>query len=682
MGNEVKTAEKKANKPLNAPNAPFGNPMQMQQNAEDQRLNNVMMLNREMEEGEQHRESLLNPQAQQVLEQGQLQAQQARPEVQNEVMSPAELMKELKNLEDVFSRLSRKEKTEIKELKGESEENKNFVARYQSRNELVKKMYRAVRLAKTKINDTNQNLEEDDFKEFNAIVKEAKTAKTEILAEDAGLKNWEIYAENKEAMNEVMDEIVEDSWFTDSGVYKDVVRAIKDYRKDASQKNFLKLQENVKTYIEIRTENYTKGEEKFRPKGRARIRRMKDLAARLGIYEQREAYKERAAMKGASKIQYKGTAADDVIDHRTEKLRNASEKMKEALESERKFATLKSASEIMISARMLTPEYIMGHLDEMKDYAKRIEDARTFVNKWNEKQALNQNQVEEAKSEREIFEEKVYRHYALATIFVSNLAVYKKLGDYIKACESGDQDKIQELRETMENCAGLDEKGEKLCREYFEDMEIRLLGVLRLEYVVGAFGTTKFGKTLSADKDRLNRMLEVVKLNEQGRFASEKDREIFEKNLEMMDTLYNGEPKQFLEIVERYVHENKSLPMDESIVTRAYMEEHYLELTDISGWDIMRQNIVTLRPDVAELFVAKYGEDYIAKMNAEDGGLGTNMAMALQNVARLNGFIANMLCLCKEVELENLSETEDMLENNMNTALNIIREHNNAQKIG
>lgn len=673
MGNEVKTAEKKANKPLNAPNAPFGNPMQMQQNAEDQRLNNVMMLNREMEEGEQHRENILNPQAQQV------QGEQAKVEVKDKMKSPDELKKELEDLDDAFSRLDMKERIGLKVPKGESVENKNFVARYQSRNDLVKKMHRAVRLAKTKIKDANQNLDEEELKKLNTMVKEAETAKTQIRDEDTGLKNWEIYSENNEAMDTVMDEIVADSsWFTDSGVYTDVVKAIERYRKDKSDKNFKNLQVKVEKYIKKRTDNYTKGEEKFRPKGRARIRRMKDLAARLGIHEQQKDYKKRAAMTEASKIQYKGTAADDMIDHSTEKLKNASERMQEAFVIESKFDGLKVASKIIITARMLEPEYIMAHLDEMKQNAKSIKAAFDFMKERTE--AQNQNQEEGVKSQEEIFEEKIYKHYTMN--IKMNLKIFTKLDDYITACELGNQEKIEELRKTMEGCGGMHEESEAMCKEFYEDMDARMIAALRMAYVVGAYGETKYGATLSADKDRLGRVLEGFQLNEQGRFASEKDREIFEKNLVMMDTIYNGEPEQFLELVEKYMAEDRKLPMDETITTKEYMEEHFMELSNIASWDLMRANLRDLRPDVCKMIEEKYGADYIKKLNAEDGGFGAAMSTALKFLAVLKGFSYNNVSFYSAGLMEDEDEradTEKDFEEQRTKMLMIIEAHKKAQ---
>lgn len=671
MGGHLKTAEKKASNPLNAPNAPFGNPMQMQQNAEDQRLNNVMMLNQEMQEGEEHRENAMNPQAQQE--------QEAKVEVKEVIKSPAQLMEELEKLDNYFSVLGEKQQAKIKSVKGESLENANFVARYQSRNDLVKKMHRAVRLAKTKINDANQNLDEEELKKLNTMVKEAETAKTQIRAEDTGLKNWEIYSENNEAMDGVMDEIIADSGLTDSGVYKDVVKAIKRYRKDKSQKNFSKLQEKVEKYIKKRTDNYTKGEEKFRPKGRARIRRMKDLAARLGIYEQQKAYKKRAAMTEASKIQYKGTAADDMIDYSTEKLKNASERMQEAFAIESKFDGLKVASKIIITARMLEPEYIMGHLDEMKQNAKCIKDALDFIEKRKNKQ--NQNQEGGVKSQEEIFEEKIYRHYALNINL--NQKIFGKLGDYITACELGNQNQIEELRETMDSCGGMLEESEEMCKEFYEDMDARMIAALRMAYVVGAYGETKYGATLSADKDRLGRVLEGFQLNEQGRFASEKDREIFEKNLVMMDTMYNGEPEQFLELVEKYMAEDKTLPMDETITTKEYMEEHFMELSNIASWDLMRANLKDLRPDVCEMIEKKYGKDYIKTLNAEDGGFGAAMSTALKFLAVLKGFSYNSVSFYSAglMEDENeRAETERNFEEQRTKMLKIIEAHKKAQE--
>ncbi len=671
MGGHLKTAEKKASNPLNAPNAPFGNPMQMQQNAEDQRLNNVMMLNQEMQEGEEHRENAINPQAQQE--------QEAKVEVKDVMKSPAQLMEELEELDNYFSILGEKQQAKFKSVKGESLENANFVARYQSRNDLVKKMHRAVRLAKTKINDANQNLDEEELKKLNTMVKEAETAKTQIRAEDTGLKNWEIYSENNEAMDGVMDEIIADSGLTDSGVYKDVVKAIKRYRKDKSQKNFSKLQEKVEKYIKKRTDNYTKGEEKFKPKGRARIRRMKDLAARLGIYEQQKAYKKRAAMAEASKIQYKGTAADDMIDYSTEKLKNASERMQEAFAIESKFDGLKVASKIIITARMLEPEYIMGHLDEMKQNAKCIKDALDFIEKRTEKQ--NQNQEGGVKSQEEIFEEKIYRHYALNINL--NQKIFGKLDDYITACELGNQNQIEELRETMDSCGGMLEESEEMCKEFYEDMDARMIAALRMAYVVGAYGKTKYGATLSADKDRLGRVLEGFQLNEQGRFASEKDREIFEKNLVMMDTMYNGEPEQFLELVEKYMAEDKKLPMDETITTKEYMEEHFMELSNIASWDLMKANLKDLRPDVCKMIEEKYGEDYIKTLNAEDGGFGAAMSTALKFLAMLKGFSYNSVSFYSAGLMEDedeRAETERDFEDQRTKMLKIIEAHKKAKE--
>ena len=638
MGDKVKTVEKKENKPLNVLNVPVENPIQMQPNEETPMM------------------------------------QEQR--VRLEIRSSFELMEELEKLDTDFSYLGIKEKTSFKVPKGESLENANFVERYQSRNALVKKMSRAVRIAKTKISQATQELGEEELEKLNTMVEEAKTAREQIFDEDLGLKNWKAYTENTDVIDEVMEEILEDSGFTDSGVYKDVVKAIKKYKKNKDQKNFKDLQDKVHTYIDIRTEHGTKGEERFRPKGRARIRRMKDLAARLGLSEHQEAYRDRAQMAEASKIQYQGMAADDMIDQRTEQLKNANEKLKEVFEIESKFDTLKAASGIIITAKMLDPEYIMGHLDEMKHYAKCVFDAKTFMTDWNHE---HMNQEEGVKSPGQTFEEKVYEYYARC--LKQTVTIYEKLEDYIKACERGDQEEIQNLREIMTYESVVPEEGKELCRKHFERYDNHQLEVYRLEYIVGAYGETAYGGTLDAEKGRLAGEMTGFNLNSQGRFASEEDRANFEKDLKFMDALYNGNTEECFEVLDNFINEIKDIPMDESVTRKEYIKEHFTELFDIVRLNTVMENMITIRPDVKKLFDDKYGKDYGRRLGARDGGLGATMSHALKCFGFVNGFATNTRTWKRGQEMVALAEEEEeRFAEQVERMLQIIKEHKSLQQ--
>ncbi len=641
MGDKAKTVEKKENNPfeaLNVSNVPVEAPVQMQRNHE----------------------------APMMQQQG----------AKMEINTSFELMGELKELDDAFSRLDAKERIGLKVPKGEGLENANFVERYQSRNALVKKMSRAVRIAKTKISQANQELGEEELEKLKTMVEEAKTAKKQISDEDQRLKNWKTYTENEDVIDEVMDKIVEDSWFTDSGVYKDVVEAIKRYKKDKNKENFKNLQKKVHNYIEIRTEHGTKGEERFRPKGRTRIRRMKDLAARLGLSEHQEAYRNRAQMDKASKIQYQGTAADDMIDQRTEKLKNANEKLKEAIEIESKFDTLKAASGIIITAKMLDPEYIMGHLDEMKHYAKCVFDVKTFITDWNHE---HMNQEEGVKSPGQIFEEKVYQYYVRC--LEQTVTIYEKLEDYIKACETGDQEEIQNLREIMTYNSVVPEEGKELCRKHFEWYDNHQLEAYRLEYIVGAYGETAYGGILDAEKGRLAGEMTGFNLNAQGRFASEKDRANFEKDLKFMDALYNGSTEDCFEVLDNFINEIKDVPMDESVTSKEYIKEHFTELYDIVRLNTIMENMITIRPDVKKMFDDKYGKDYSKRLDARDGGLGAVMSHALKCFGFVNGFATNTRSWKRGQEMEYVAEAEKgRFEEQVDRMLQIIKEHKSLQQ--
>lgn len=672
MPEVTKTSERRMSAPLNASNSPFGNPMEIQQDQEDQRMNNVMMLNREMEEGEEHREGIAAPQEQQMQE------RPVQLAVDQEIMLNAtQLKEELEQLDDEFSRLGLKEKTEIKQFKRESQENKNFMARYKSRNILTEKMKRAVSVAKTKLNGADQPLGQEDLAQLNTLVQEAKIAKEQIKNEDVSLKNWEVYEENKEGMEQVMKEIVDDAnFFTDSSTYYAVVRAIRKYRRHKSRENFAKLQKKVATYIKTKTHQGTKTEAEFKEKGRIRIRRMKDLAARLGLSLDEAAYKNRAQMEAASKIRYQGTAADDVIDQRTEKLKIASQRMQEAMASEREFDPLKVACEIMITDRMLEPEYVLSHLDEMRGYARQFAEARECKAAWEQKQ--RERPADAVKTELEKYQDRVYITYRIDSQIVLNM--FARLEDYIRACEQKDEKEISTLKAEMDNIAGMmstggpSEEGKEICRKFYEDMYLRNLEAYRLQYVVGAHGQTRYGNSLSSDKNRMPRVLHAVRFNAQGRFASEKDREAFEKDFEMMDALYNGSTEEVYNIAVRYIEEMPMIQLEESQVTKEYLMEHFVELADVTLMDGMRENMSTLRPDVKDMINDRKGKDYIKKINAADKGFGSAIASIMDCIATTLRFNFNRKDFKRMIDEENVEEDQRMLEAELERARDILRE--------
>ncbi len=625
----------------------------------------------EVVEEQEQRNTILNPQAQQM------EAGPAQLELeQEEVLNAAQLKEELEKLDNAFSSLGVKEKTKIKRFKSESAENENFVARYKSRNALIKKMTQAVgiarvRIAKTDMAGGGQPLGEEDLRQLNTLVKEAKTAKEQIKSEDVSLRNWKVYEENKEAMDQLMDEIVEESnRLTDSPTYHAVVKAIGKYRENKTPQNFAKLQKKVAEYIRIRTKNGTKGEEKFKPKGRVRIRRMKDLAARLGIWQNGEAYRNRAQMTEASKIRYRGTAADDTIDQRTEKLKIANQRMQEALAVEKQFHNLKVASQIMITDSMLEPEYVVAHLDEMKEYARLFSLAKACKENWIQKQRQRPNNA--VKTQLEIYEDRVYSAYEGKT--EETLAVYEKLDDYIRACELKDQQQIRALRDEMNSkgVGGPTEEGKELCREYYDDLDRRQMEQFRLEYIVGAYGQTRYGASLSTHKSRMMSALNGIRLNEQGRFASEKDRENFEKDFALMDALYNGSVEELFEVVEAFIEKTPMLPMNESITREKYIKEHFVKLANIVDRDVVTENMKGIRPDVSDLFDKRKGRDYMKKIDVKRGGLGKPMGNTLPLFARQYGFSFHTQAFKNAFALD---LDEEMLQDNLNEMKNIIREH-------
>lgn len=679
MPEVTKTSERRMSAPLNASNSPFGNPMEMQQDQEDQRMNNVMMLNQEMEEGEEHRESIAAPQEQQMQE------RPVQLAVDQEIMLNAtQLKEELEQLDDEFSRLGLKEKTEIKQFKGESQENTNFMARYKSRNILTKKMKRAVSLAKTKLNGADQPLGQEDLAQLNALVREAKIAKEQIKNEDVSLKNWEIYEENKEGMEQVMKEIVDDAnFFTDSSTYYAVVRAIRKYRRHKNRENFAKLQKKVATYIKLKTHQGTKTEAEFKEKGRIRIRRMKDLAARLGLSLDEAAYKNRAQMEAASKIRYQGTAADDVIDQRTEKLKIASQRMQEAMASEREFDRLKVACEIMITEHMLEPEYVRSHLDEMRGYVRQFAEARECKAAWEQKQ--RERPADAVKTQLEMFQDQVYDAYRSDSLLPLNM--FAKLEDYIRACEQKDEKQISTLKAEMDKIAGMmstggpAEEGKEVCRKYYEDLDLRNLEKLRLRYVVGAYGETRYGNSLSADKNRIARVMHAVRFNAQGRFASEKDREAFEKDFELMDVLYNGSAEELYNILVKFIDEIPGVQLEESQLTNEYLMEHFNELGEIIMMDTMRENLRDIRPDVKDLFNGRKGMDYMKKINASDKGFGAAVGSVMEALATVLGFNFNKKDFKRlhHEDFEDEDEDQTYLEGELEIARNILRENKKEQ---
>ncbi len=617
------------------------NPMELHQEHVDERMNNVSMQNREMQEREERRDNIINPQEVPVR------VQPVRLEVQEEALNAAQIKDVLAELDNIFSILGSKEKTKIKQYKDESEENKNFITRYNARNMLVKKMAQAVRVAKVRIAQTdlggeNLPLGEGELRQLNALIREAKRAKEQIKDEDVHLGNWKVYAENNDAMDKDMEEIVEDAnRLTDSPEYKDVLTAIENYRRAKTPENFEMLQHHIAEYIRKKTHDGTKAESKFRPKGRARLRRMKDLALRLAFIEHQTKYKDRARMTEANQVQNKRSVANDMI--RSEKLEAARQKMQEAFESERQFDCLKAPSQLMITESMLEPEYILENLEEMKEYARQISLAKIFKENWLKNQ--RRRPAGAVKTEREIFEDNVFTYYE--EVSRPAMDIFANLADYIKACEKGNQKKIRTLREKMSQVAGVSNsvgptyEGREFCRNYYDDMAIRRMEALRLEYIVGAYGETIYGKTLGKDQDRIARALNAVRLNAQGEFASEADQRNFEKDFELMDAMYNGSKEEFYELAEKYIEEVPMLPKIKELGTVEYLEAHFMELSERMLKDSMRANIRDIRPDVECMFNERKGEDYIIRINEIDGELGTQLSYALQAITKTYGFNYN-----------------------------------------
>lgn len=545
------------------------------------------------------------------------------------VRSVAELKEELEALEQEFAVL--KAKSEFKNPREVSIENVNFKEKYQYRNNLVKKMAQTVSMSKTKI-IRGGALQEAERRRIQNMVEEVKIAKDQIKQEDVDLTNWKGYTESVDGIDEVMDEILADTHITDSKFYTHVVDAINAYRADKTPENFKILQNEVNAYIKKRTKKGTKAEKDFWEKGRRRIRRMKDLASKLNFIAGKEGFK--VQLNDYSKIRFRGTVATSMADEMNQTVKD---KLDEAVASEREFAPLKALYTVAITEDMLEPDYVRGHLDEMKNYVRIISDAQSFLNTWELDHANEQEGV--VKTAEEIHKDKllsIYRGTAEAAI-----KHYKNLIEYIQVFDSGDQEAIDSAYKKLdkESYAALDEKGKEYFKKGRRENLKRELSVARMRYIVGAYGTT--ANLNGADLDRLASMIDGFELDEAGAFASEEDRKNFERELTMFDVIYNGTAEEMVEQIEDYMARVKYRDWDKSQLTKQYLEDHCIEMFFYENKNAMKENLIRLRQDAAALFNGRHGADYLAKLEAADNNVSTNMAALLNSVVGMHGYKIN-----------------------------------------
>ncbi len=583
------------------------------------------------------------------------------------VRSAAELKEELEALEQEFAVL--KAKSEFKNPREVSIENVNFKEKYQYRNNLVKKMAQTVSMSKSKI-IRGGALQEAERRRIQDMVEEVKIAKDQIKQEDVDLTNWKGYTESVDGIDGVMDEILADTHITDSKFYTHVVDAINAYRADKTPENFKILQNEVNAYIKKRTKKGTKAEKDFREKGRRRIRRMKDLASKLNFIAGKEGFK--VQLNDYSKIQFWGTVATTMADEMNQTVKD---KLDEAVASEREFAPLKAIYTVAITEDMLEPDYVRGHLDEMKNYVRIISDAQSFLVTWDLDHANEQEGV--VKTAEEIHKDKllsIYRDTAEAAI-----KHYKNLIEYIQVFDSGDQEAINSAYEKLDKgrYAALDEKGKEYFKKGKRESLKRELSVARMRYIVGAYGTT--ANLNGADIDRLTSMIDGFELDEAGAFASEEDRKNFERELTMIDVIYNGTAEEMVEQIEDYMARVKNRDWDKSQLTKQYLEDHCIEMFFYENKNAMKENLIRLRQDAAALFNGRYGADYLRKLEAADNNVSINMSALLNSVVGMHGYKINdgkIITILEEDLKADLEEGYNTFLSNVKTALKGRRKQN------
>ncbi len=626
-------------------------------------MNNVMQQNRHIDNGELNEN--INENFQNLRRRNSLPEHPIEFGIQKELTEEkiAGLKEQLENLDKEISFLGNAENMKFNLPKEESEWSANFVARYKNRNSLVKAMTRRIRFVKERL---NKGISGADISKIEKMIEETQNTNQQIYKEDYELALWKSYTNNIKEIDDTMDAILKDTHLNDSTYYDDIVNSIKKYRENPTQKNMKELQNYLKVYIDIRTRHGRKKEEDFREKGRIRIRRMKLLAKKLGTIDNFNKYKEteESKIKAESTIQYEGTATKEALTARQR--RN-----EEFLEINRKFKVLKDTSEILITERMLTPEYVKQNMEEMKGYIETIKKARDFRDEWRQK-----HQQGYEKNERGSLEEILYGVYwrKAEEVLKKNIG----LEDFVHACEKGNANDIEKKREAITNKLLMkDEKVESVYKEYNKIHLNRLVRSNQVKYIVGAFDDNEKKYKLTAEADRLAGILEGYWMNDDGEFETDRDRKIFENNLEFVNLLYHGKLEELAPKVKEYFEEQLKYKVTKEMTTKDYILSHFSELMMHESRDTCKENIYDIREGLKDYLKKIMGGNYIDELFKDDIPY---MSMYLVSFTQTLGFSHNTMQLLDTSYEGNLEEVEQEKQERLERVIEAIEKRDEKNK--
>ncbi len=649
IGNLEKTEDIRRNQPLNSSNSIFGNTSHMEEQDLNNNMDNVTILNHQMEAGEQNdninrnshssvmRDSLTD---QKLGIEGELNAPQGDKLTEEEKKEA--LKKQLDDLDREISVLGNADNMKFSLPKEESEQSTNFVARYKNRNSLVKMMTRRIRFVKQKL---NKGISGADIEKIENMVKETEQTNQQIGEEDSELAAWKSYTNNKKEIDDTMDAILKDTHLNDSKYYDDIVDSIKKYRKNPTKENKKELQNYLKIYINKRTRRGKKKDEDFREKGRIRIQRMRLLADRLRNIDELKMNKEKNEVKAESKINYTGAATKNALTARQRRY-------EEFLEINKQFKVLKDASTILITQRMLTPEYVKKNMKEMKGYVETIKKAQSFLDDWYAKYHGNYPDNEQG-----VLMERLYTTYSdgVSDLFKTNVG----LEDFVNACEVGDKDEIEKKRKSITNKIIInDKKVEDAYKEGKKDMYNRRVGAIHVRYIVGAFDKEIAKEKLDGDDSRLGGVLEGYLMNDDGKFESDKDREIFKKNLDFVDKLYYGSLDDYMQKVEKIFEEQSKYVVTKKMMTKDYIISHYTKIAFNEARNMFKQNILNVREGVRDALDKKIGGNYEKVLSKNDITKTTEYLTALTEVL---GFGFNTMKLITEDFIDDMENDKERM---------------------
>ncbi len=592
MGNESsKTNATKTNPSLNGSNSSLLNPSHIAAPIPNNSMNNIMPPNQIINQNHQNPNHNFGGHREQIAPQEEL----------TEDEKKKNLEKQVEDLEKDISYLGSAYNMKFNLPKEKSETSANFVARYKNRNSLVKTMTRRIRFVKQKL---NKGISGEDISKIENMIKETQNNNQQICDEDSKLAAWKFYTNNIKEIDDTMDAILKDTQRNDSPHYNHIVDSIKKYRENPTQENMKVLQNYLEIYIDIRTRHGRKKDKDFRKKGRIRIQRMKFLAENLGLIDEFDKYKEKNMNLKDCSIQYEDTATKAALTARQRRY-------EEFLEINRQFKVLKDASEILITERMLTPEYVKNNMKEMKGYVETIKKARNFKVEWIEK-----HQQGDQENERGILERKLFAAYSenVKQVLETNVG----LEAFVKACETENINQIEETRSAITSKLLIkDKKVEDLYKEYKKNYLNRLVRSGQVNYIVGAYDNT-VPKHEVKDSDRLASILEGFSMNDDGDFETDRDREIFENNLDFVDLLYHGSLEQLAPKVKKYFEEQSEYKVTKEMTTKDYIFSHLSELDLYESRNTFKENIWNIREGLKDFLKTIMGNNYQTEISKND----------------------------------------------------------------